>query len=335
MKPIRFLWLGATALGLTGLLAIVLGFPLRTLSPSAISSPGLMSLSRPQSIRAPLFPGAAAMVAKELDRADAESRQAIEAQLPQLDQFFVRAAQGVPRFVDHVLGLESQWALVRDWLPGSQGGHHARHLRRAFHTEVFDPAELDRAVHQVVADTLQALQAIDDALLVRLRRDIDHLPTTAPITRRDRDRLLAATSATVDAALVQSHPAVAPLLAAEVAALVSSELATRAVLRRAAASGLVGALTASTPWSLGVSLVAGLAVDQAVSWAFDSWTDPRGTLIGRLDRRLAELRRLVLIGTTQAPGLRPRLERLLRERAVARRTLLLGLSAPSSGGPQP
>jgi hypothetical protein len=322
MKPIRFLLLGAAALSMAVVLTAATWTPIRTRSLTTRSAQAKPATVPVRTIHTEVAPASAAQVVRELDRADAESRQALEVQLRSLDAFFDKAQQGVPRFVDHVLGLNSQWALIRDWLPWGQGGHHARLLRRAFHAEVLDPAGLDQAVQQVVARTQAALDEIDDALLVRLRCDLDNLPATKAIIRIEQDRWRVATRSAREAAVTQSRPAVTPALAAELVALAGSELVTRAVLRRGVVSGTF-ALAASVPVSLGVGLVAALAVDQIVSWALDSWADPRGNLIRQLQAQLTELRQVVVVGSTQAPGLRPRLERMLRERAAARRKVIL------------
>jgi hypothetical protein len=230
--------------------------------------------------------------------------------------------------VEHVLGLESQLALISDWLPWSTGTNHARTLRRAFHAHVLDPDHLDQLARRVIKETLEDIQDIDDALLVRLRVDVENAPTTRPDLVVERDRLTAATGSSLQDAVAQSRPEVTRAIAAEVATLVASEFVTWSVLRGAAASGLLAAGTASAPISLGVGLAAFLAVDQAMCWAVDRWADPRGTLVRGIRTKLVELRRLVLEGSPKAPGLRSRLEQILRERSAARRTRIFQTLVP-------
>lgn len=259
---------------------------------------------------------------RELDRADAESRRAVERQLRELDAIFDAARRGLPRFADRVLGYEGQIALVTDWLTWSSR-NHARAVDAAFRDCVVDPGQLERAAEGAVTGTLDALGAIDDALLVRLRRDLENLPAGAPIDMAGRDRYRHAVAASVRAATARSRPQLGRAVAVEVASIAASEVVAKLVLRAAATAGLIGASAASAPVSLGVGLAAGLAVDHAMSWAVDRWADPRGTLVGLLDARLAQLRRLVLEGSADEPGLRPRLEQLARDRSAARRTWIL------------
>jgi hypothetical protein len=272
--------------------------------------------------RAAILRRARIQAERELDRADADARAVIDTQLRLVETVFTTARQGLPQFADRALGLESQLALLRDYWPWSSGTNSTRYLQRAFHACVLDPEALEQTATRAVTATRNAFQEIDDALLVRLRQDLDNLPTIAPVQIIGQDRFLAAVTASIAAIGMRSRPELARVVAMEVASIAASELVTRLVLRSAAASGLVGAVAMSVPVSLGVGLAAGLVADQAVSWALDRTLDPRGTLIRLLDVQLTELQRRVLQGSAQAPGLRPRLEHLARDRAAARRTLI-------------
>ena len=286
MKPIRSLQIAVATLVGAGVVAIPFGLPddpscrpahrVAIVSSSALQTTNRVDVER----------RAKARMMQELARADVEAHHALERQLRRLDGFFETARTGVPGFVEHVFGLERQFALIRDGLPWSSGQHHARNLQHAFQARVLDPRGLDRLVRRIAADAIDAFQEIDDALLVRLRRDLDLRPTTRPLIPADRDRLIAAVKASLEATVAQTRPQVAQSVAAELGSMITSELVTYAVMRGAAASGLRGAAILMAPLSLGVSLVAYVAVDQAVGWAVDQLADPRGRLIRRIDAEL-------------------------------------------------
>jgi hypothetical protein len=102
----------------------------------------------------------------------------------------------------------------------------------------------------------------------------------------------------------------------ELAALAIGEVLAEVALRLGASAGLVGAGQASTAITFGVGLVAGLAAERAIAWAFG---DPRDYLARRLGAALDELKRRVLDGTPGVPGLRAGLERATAGR-IARRS---------------
>ena len=172
--------------------------------------------------------------------------------------------------------------------------NQARAVDAAFRDCVIAAGQLEREAEAAVGGTLDALRDIDDALLVRLRQDLESLPATVLVDAAGRDRFQAAVAASIQAAADRSRPQLARAVTVEVASITASELVARLVLRGAATSGLIGASVASAPVSLGVGLATGLAVNHAVSRAIDRWADPWGTLIGLLNSRLSGLRRLVL-----------------------------------------
>ena len=182
MPSTRTQTLGAAAAGVAFVLALAsLAPPLRLPRPSTHPRPP--AASRPAPAARTLAEGrrqARLRAERELDRADAEARLAVEQQLGELDAIFVAARRGLPRFADRVLGLEGQLALVADWLTWSSR-HHARAIDAAFRECVLDPDRLERDVEQAIAGTLDALRAIDDALLIRLRQDLESPPATVPI----------------------------------------------------------------------------------------------------------------------------------------------------------
>ena len=107
----------------------------------------------------------------------------------------------------------------------------------------------------------------------------------------------------------------------DLVSLVVGEALAQAAVRLGVSAGLAGTGAAVSPATLGAGLVVGLLVDQIFKWAWDAGRD----LIRALEGRLDELRRVVVEGTAEAPGLRRRLEHLDRQRAAARRQAILGL----------
>jgi hypothetical protein len=264
-----------------------------------------------------------------LDQADQEGRQAVADQIQALDTFFDGAKARMPALAESVLGFASEWRLVADHIPYAGAGRHEAFLREQFDRRLFTPEELDQRVRAAVDSYLRAERAIEDRLLVRLRQDLDDIPAALPECRVDLDAVRtgleharAETTARVQATLRLD-------VAREIVVLAAAEVVTRLAIRTALPASLAG----SGPWTFGLGLAAAVAADQALAWTWDRWTDPRGQLVETLDTSLDELRRRVLDGTPEGPGLQKQLEGLARARAARRRAAVLKAVAAIGGEP--
>ena len=85
-----------------------------------------------------------------LDRADAEARRAVAANLAALDAFFAAARQRAPRFAERVLGWEGHWHLAAGLLGASGGDRHRAFLAEAFGATLFTPEQVEEQVGRVV-----------------------------------------------------------------------------------------------------------------------------------------------------------------------------------------
>lgn len=283
---------------------------------------GAESLAQPVTRAAPPSPEDLRKQAHEragphLDSADAECRRVLDEQLRDLDQFFAGAKQRGPRFADRVLGWESTWILVSDRLPGARGGEHPAFVRRAFHEILFSPEQLEGRARQTVEGYLEAVRDIEGLLLIQLRQDLADLPATLPLVSLDQEAVRALYERAVAAAAERAGVNLQQDMARELVSLIVGEVLVQAAVRLGVTAGLTGAGAAT----LGAGLVVALLVDQLLHLVWDASRD----LIRELESRLDDLRRAVVEGTAEAPGLRRRLEHLDRERAAARRQAILDL----------
>ncbi len=88
---------------------------------------------------------------------------------------------------------------------------------------------------------------------------------------------------------------------------------------------MVGTGAASGWVTLGVGAVVGLIVDQIVSWVWDWYADPEGSLSKELDSKIDQINKLIVDGSNEVQGLRARLVNFAHDRAPLRSsaTLLL------------
>jgi hypothetical protein len=218
-----------------------------------------------------------------------------------------------------VLGWDAARALVADVLGG--GHAHTDLVRRAFAVLVLAPGDLESRLGAAADGYLDAVQQAEDALLAEPRADLAALPTTLPLATPDRQALRESLGRAVASAVADARHGLAGDVAREVVAVVAGEVLARATLRLGA-----GATSFTT---LGAGLLAAVAVDRLISLAWDG----RGRLVGEVDRRLAGLRAVALVGSAGAPGLRAPLEGFDRDRAARRRAAVLGLLRPEGGAP--
>ncbi len=259
-----------------------------------------------------------------LDRADAEARQALDRRIRRLDAFFADAGRRAPLFAGRALGPEGKWRLVADHLPGASGDSHGAFVARAFREVVLSPGRVEAEARRAALGYLDDLRGIEGRMLVAIRRDVADLPGAPPSHLMDEKLLRESIEGAAAEAAGHAGAGLRDDVARGLVALAVGEAVAQAAVRVGTSAGVLGAGVASGAATFGVGLAAGLVADRLVSSAWDRWSDPRGELARAVAARVDELRRVVVDGTTSAPGLRPQLERWSRGRAEARRAAVLG-----------
>ena len=263
-----------------------------------------------------------------LDQADRDAQQAVADQIRALDAFFDDVKARSPALAEAVLGFASEWRLVADHIPYVGGGRHEAFLREQFDRQLFTVAQLGERIQAVIHGYLRSEREIEDRLLVRLRQDLDDIPAALPEAGLDLDAVRVILDRTSAETMARVRATLQLDVAREIVVLASAEMLTRLAIRTALPASLAG----SGPWTFGLGLAAAVAADQTLAWTWDRWTDPRGQLVEALDASLDELRRRVVDGTPEGPGLRKQLEALSRERAARRRAAVLKAVAAIGGG---
>ena len=156
--------------------------------------------------------------------------------------------------------------------------------------------DVERSIAQVVTSLLKDIEGLEGAMLVALRHDLSSFSHDG---RLDGFRMNNVQTFIRD---VHSEGAAAtwPVLRDDMVQVLVSALVTEAIVQFAnhmrASAAILGAGAAASKISLGTSLVIGLAVDQAVSWAWTRITDPNGLLVERLNGRIDELHTAIVHG---------------------------------------
>lgn len=268
---------------------------------------------------------------QHLGWARGQGMAAEQAALEALDRFFANAQAGTPAFAVAALDWGSKLRLVGDYLPGSDGQGHATYLAQLFAQHIFSPEQVEQVVQQLLRDYAAELTAIDSQLLARLQEGFNSASVASSPPMLDPKVF----HTTCQTALDEVQHRVAGELGHDVL-----YLATSTIVGQWASDGILlilerigvplgvsgGVLATSTAWSwetFGMGLVAGLAVDAAISYLWDWLADPRGAVAAIVERRLEELKRLLLDGPSGQDGLRQLLHSLGESRNAARQAAIL------------
>jgi hypothetical protein len=258
-----------------------------------------------------------------LDRVHDQSRRLVDDHLKELAEFFGAAKKRMPAFADDLVGWGSKWRLATDTLPffGTRGAH-ARYVAERFNQQLFTPADIERSITEVITFLLREIDGLEGAMLVALRQDLSHFSQEGRLDGLRTDNL----QAFLRDVHAEGALATWPALRDDMVQMLVSTLVAEAIVHFAnhlrVSAAILGGSAAASEVSFGTSFVIGLAVDQAISWAWTKITDPKAGLINRLKDRLDELHTALIDGTVCSPGLRHTLLTELDRRDQVRRTAL-------------
>jgi hypothetical protein len=259
-----------------------------------------------------------------VEKAAADSLSGIDASLRSIEGFFGEAKGHATAFADDVLGIWSKYKLIR--------GQHEEFLAETFRKHFFGPDELRVAMTNAVEAYVADLEAIDNRMLVDIRMDVVGLPAAATLASmpvpdlQARYRKISGDIGGVTGAdaAVDAGRFVADMIVSSVVGMIAARMGTSAVV--------MGAGAASGWWTLGIGVVVGIIVDQIIAAVWDWTYDPRGKLIAMMEKKIDEVRTLVIEGDAGKPGLREELRRYAEKRAVVRREAVMTLLATTKGG---
>lgn len=267
--------------------------------------------------------------------ADAQTRAAVGPHVDAIDEFFADVKSRTPVFSKKILGWSSKWRLVSDKLPLTRDDRHAQFLTRTFNEQLFSSADLTQVIDQIIRNYADGVAAVENEMLVRMRADVGDLPPTVLPEFVDQATLDAAFARAMAEASERVNADLKADVTREAVSLVVGEVLAIAAVRLGVSGGILAAGATSSWATVGIGLVVAVIVDQIVSWAWDKWRDPAGDISRKMDDKLEEIRRLIVEGDGENPGLRERLIALSYERAKLRQAAIAELFAPPAEGKQP
>jgi len=268
------------------------------------------------------------IVAKDLNWAKQESASGMNFGLASVHELFGQGRQGVRGFVDDALGWNSKFKLVKDYL--SNGEEHSEYLEDQFSEHIFSDEQLEEAIEASVSAYLRHLDDVDSQLLVRLQADLADAPKEQFAPSIDHDAIRQLLDNALGEAKTAAESEFGPAVGREVASLVAGEVLTLVASELATSSGILSVGAASGTVTLGVGLVVGVIADYAVTWMYEKAYDPRGELTKRVNQQLDQLEQLIVVGSSEQPGLQKRLEDYSLRRSQAREAAIRAAIFPSA-----
>jgi hypothetical protein len=264
------------------------------------------------------------IVAPRLEIAQEEALEALKKRTQQVADFFTERQKHLPEYAERVLSLKSKWELAWSKMPKANKDGHTKFLKDEFAKIVFSEADLTKSITQATEDFVRDVNAIENALLTKVRADIQDFPQCAAILpATNTDELFRAQFAATVTQLSQNtqtdlQVGVGQLVGSEIAAVIAIQVGKAIATRLGVSAGILGTGTALGLETLGISIIAGIVVDQAVSWVVDWFYDPTAEIEGKLRPQLEGLSTLIVNGDAMTRGLVQEFTTLAEQRKIIR-----------------
>ncbi len=264
------------------------------------------------------------IVAPRLEIAQEEALAALTRRTQQVADFFTERQKNLHKYAERVLSLKSKWELAWSKMPKADKDGHAKFLKDEFAKIVFSKADLDKAISVATEDYVRDVNAIENALLTKVRADIQDFPECAAmLSATNTDELFRARFAATVTQLSQKtqtdlQVGVGQLVGSEIAAAIAIQVGKAIATRLGVSAGVLGTGAALGPETLGVSILAGIVVDQGISWIGSWFYDPTSEIEAKLKTSLAELSALVVRGDDKTRGLVQEFTTLAEQRKIIR-----------------
>ena len=312
-------------LGIAGSWALRQVWKTSTKSPSAESKPLTRDTNKEEDERRKI---AWRIVAPRLEIAQEAALEALKERRQQVANFFTERHKHLHEYSERVLSLKSKWELAWSKMPKADKDGHTKFLKDEFAKIVFSEADLTKAITQATEDYVRDVNAIENALLTKVRADIQDFPECAAILSATKtDELFRAQFASTVTQLSQStqtdiQAGFGQLVGSEIAAVIAIQVGKAIATRLGVSAGIIGTGTALGPETLGVSILAGIVVDQAISWIVGWFYDPTAKIEGKLRTQLDGLSTLIVNGDEKTRGLVQEFTTLAEHRKLIRDSAL-------------
>ncbi|MFM7114329.1 MAG: hypothetical protein ACKO26_24600 [Planctomycetota bacterium] len=258
---------------------------------------------------------------EECDKATDHNIQAVK-------DLFEHSKTKTRGYTDYALGMYSKWLAVKEFIPFTSKDH-GPYLKSEFEKQVLSPIAIERAINECVKNHIKSIRDIESQMLVRIKKDAPNYPELKSLEALDVASLQANYEKIVEEAskkaVTESVVDAGRLLASEVASFIAIKVAAAIAAKMTTTGVIAGIATTTGIYTLGISIIAGIVVDQIVSWVWDWYADPKGNLAKKLNETLDQMCEGAIDGTEKEPGLRKALNLLNANRAKLQKTATIDL----------
>ena len=233
--------------------------------------------------------------------------------------FFDASAGRASHFADHLLSFSGKWKFMTTRFDGGDPAYN-RWVSGQVKEKLVDFADLEKLLEHRIARFIQEIEARENQLLLQLERDLLARPEFADFQFPSGENLHDAFNQRTEqlAREVGKDFAydVGGLVATEIAAVVIARVATRLLV----SGGILSTGAALSPESLGLTLVAAVAIDAVVSTIMNWISGSKSEITGHLKDTLYDMRNQIVWGRAEIEqdGLLWELRLLSRDRARIR-----------------
>ena len=242
-----------------------------------------------------------------LAQAEQAGQAALDKHLAGIPAFLDERKKGSQTFAAKLLSLKGKYQLIKSKIRSNWADDYASWLATAFADHVFRSEELQQTIEATARAFLSELDGIDNHVLVQLRADTDSdLAAQSLIPALRSDTLLKARydALTADVLPVLSRDLrvtagreAVSWIAGDIAAAITLRVGAAVAARMGLSAGILSAGAAASWATLGVSVVACIAVDQVISLAIKhSGYAPEEKIAARVDDILDDIGRIIIDG---------------------------------------
>lgn len=220
------------------------------------------------------------------EHAKIASQQAAKRIAIRADEFkeFVESRKpGAKTFAEAMVGWKAKWLVLKGAVPFTDKEQHRTFVQDMFGEHFFESKELESAVRRIVEAAIKDIEAIENNLAIALRQEILGKSLAQGETVAASKEFSDMINQMVKASQWDTTKTVASLVVSEIASVVTAEVLTQLGV----STGILVAGGATSWWTLGIGLAAGVAVD----FAWERFDDPAGKIEKEMIHALDDLGR--------------------------------------------
>jgi hypothetical protein len=215
-----------------------------------------------------------------LNEAKLKADQAVIKRAQEFRAFIDAKKVGAKPFSQDVIGLKGTWMLIKCTFPGTGDECRKEYIAEKFSEHIFTPDDFRDAMNRAIQGGVQDIDGIENQLAVSLRQVI----LGRSLTPNEMPSAEAEFKSTIEAARSASNDAVLKETGGLVVTEVVTQITMQVLIRMGAPLLILTTAAANSWWTLGGSLVIGLAVNAIWNIFNDPAEDVEAAMLVELDK---------------------------------------------------